>query len=382
MTRRASSSRRFGRGVTILDVARRAGVSTATVSRAIANPELVSDTTRSMVSNAIAETGYTPNASARNLRVRSTKMVLALVPGMTNTFFTPILNAIEDVLSEAGYGLIIGDTRNSSEREAHYARLVRAGQVDGVVLLTGHLLHGNGPDDINRLVPTSLVCIDVPRAELPVFQVANRDAARTIVDYLIVRGHRRIGHITGPKANLESAERIRGYKDALKAVGVEADERLIWPGDFMPETGSAAALSFLALAERPTAVFAANDETAVNFIRTVEKDGVRVPDDVSVVGFDDIEYLPFFSPGLTTMRQPRAELGRLAAIDLLQRMQRDAPQLPPVRVKLDCQLIERDSVRDISGTLPRTKPFVRRGAAERTTGASKSARIDQSRGLR
>jgi DNA-binding LacI/PurR family transcriptional regulator len=250
------------------------------------------------------------------------------------------------------------------------------------VLLTGHLLHGGGPDDINRRVPTSLVCIDIPRADLPVFQVANRDAARTIVDYLIVRGHRRIGHITGPKGNLESSERIRGYKDALKAVGVNADERLIWPGDFMPETGSAAAMSFLALDERPTAVFAANDETAVNFIRTVERSGLRVPEDVSVVGFDDIEYLPLFSPGLTTMRQPRAELGRLAAVDLLQRMQRDAPHSPPVRVKLECKLIERESVRDISGAQARTKPIVRRGAAERAAGASKSARIDQSRGLR
>jgi LacI family repressor for deo operon, udp, cdd, tsx, nupC, and nupG len=380
MPRRESSSRRFGRGVTIRDVARRAGVSTATVSRAIANPELVSDTTRSIVSDAIAATGYTPNASARNLRVRSTKMVLALVPGMTNTFFTPILNAIEDVLSEAGYGLIIGDTRNSTAREEHYARLVRAGQVDGVVLLTGHLLHGSGPEDINQLVPTSLVCIDIPRSNLPVFQVANRDAARTIVDYLIERGHRRIGHITGPKGNLESAERLRGYKDALKAVGVEADPELVWPGDFMPEAGSAAAQSFLALGQRPTAVFAANDETAVNFIRAVEKAGLRVPEDVSVVGFDDIEYLPFFSPGLTTMRQPRAEMGRLAAVDLLQRMQRNAPQIAPVQVKLDCQLIERDSVRTISGG-GRTKQPFRKDAREGTATNRKGIRIDQSRGL-
>ena len=151
---RRISSRRFGRGVTILDVARRAGVSTATVSRAIANPALVSEAARSLVSTAIAETGYTPNASARNLRVRSTKMVLALVPGMTNTFFTPILNAVEDVLSEAGYGLVIGDTRNSREREAHYARVVRAGQVDGVILLTGHLLDQGGGPGIEKLQPT------------------------------------------------------------------------------------------------------------------------------------------------------------------------------------------------------------------------------------
>jgi LacI family repressor for deo operon, udp, cdd, tsx, nupC, and nupG len=339
--------RPFGRGVTILDVARRAGVSTATVSRALASPERVSETTRSRVSRAIAETGYTPNASARNLRIRSTKMVLALLPGMTNTFFTPILNAVEDVLSEAGYGLVIGDTRNSREREAHYARVVRAGQVDGVILLTGHLLEPDGPG-IEKLLPTSLICVDIPRANLPVFHAANRDAARTIVDYIIAKGHRRIGHITGPKGNAESSERMRGYREALKAAGLPFDPALVWQGDFLPETGPAAAARFLELATRPTAVFAANDESAVNFIRTVQAKGVRVPEDVSVAGFDDIEYLQFFSPGLTTMRQPRAELGRLAALDLLKRMERDAPDLPPQRVTLACELIERESVRDIS----------------------------------
>jgi LacI family repressor for deo operon, udp, cdd, tsx, nupC, and nupG len=350
MARATSAKRPFGRGVTISDVARRAGVSTATVSRAIANPELVSEKTRSLVSRAIAETGYTPNASARNLRVRSTRMVLALVPGMTNSFFTPILNAVEDVLSEAGYGLIIGDTRRSRAREAHYVRLIRAGQVDGVILLTGHLPGQNEQAGIERLVPTLLICIDIPSANLPVFHVANREAGRTIVDYLIGRGHRRIAHVTGPKGNLESAERIRGYKDALKAAGIPFDATLVWQGDFMPEKGLAAAASFLALSpsERPTAVFTANDETAVNFIRAINRAGISVPEDVSVAGFDDIEYLQFFSPGLTTMRQPRAELGRLAAADLLKRMERDAPTLPPTRVQLGCKLIERDSVRDIT----------------------------------
>jgi len=266
---------------------------------------------------------------------------------MTNTFFTPILNAVEDVLSEAGYGLVIGDTRNSREREAHYARVVRAGQVDGVILLTGHLLDQGGGPGIEKLQPTSLICVDIPRANLPVFHAANRAAARTIVDFIIAKGHERIAHITGPKGNNESSERMRGYKDALRAAGLPFDAGLIWQGDFLGEAGPAAA-RFLGLAKRPTAIFAANDETAVNFIRTVQAKGLRVPEDVSVAGFDDIEYLQFFSPGLTTMRQPRAELGRLAALDLLKRMERDAPDLPPQRVALACELIERESVRDIS----------------------------------
>jgi LacI family transcriptional regulator, repressor for deo operon, udp, cdd, tsx, nupC, and nupG len=337
-----------GGGITIHDVARRAGVSTATVSRAIAMPDRVSVETRRQVAKAIAETGYTPNASARNLRVRSTRMVLALVPGMTNTFFTPILNAIEDVLSAAGYGLIIGDTRNTKTREAHYARLIRAGQVDGVILLTGHMPRENEHAGIEDAAVTTLVCVDIPRSGLPVFHTANRAAAREMVAYLIGKGHRRIAHITGPKGNIESSERIAGYKEALKAAGIPFDPGLVWQGAFLQGTGSSTSRAFLAQADRPTAVFAANDEAAVDFIRSVEREGLSVPDDVSVAGFDDIEYLQYFEPGLTTMRQPRSELGRLAATDLLKRMQRDGADIPPARVQLPCELIERGSVRDVS----------------------------------
>jgi LacI family repressor for deo operon, udp, cdd, tsx, nupC, and nupG len=342
-----------GGGITILDVARRAGVSTATVSRAIASPERVSEEARSLVAKAIAETGYTPNASARNLRVRSTRMVLALVPGMTNTFFTPILNAIEDVLSAAGYGLIIGDTRNTETREAHYARLIRAGQVDGVILLTGHIPRANERSGIEDATVTTLVCVDIPRSGLPVFHVANRAAAREMVAYLIGKGHRRIAHITGPKGNVESSERIAGYKEGLKKAGIAFDPAIVWQGAFLQGTGPATSRAFLAQTDRPTAVFAANDEAAVDFIRSVERAGLRVPEDVSVAGFDDIEYLQYFEPGLTTMRQPRSELGRLAAIDLLKRMQRDGGEIPPARVQLPCEMIERRSVRDVRAAAPR-----------------------------
>src|SRR5262249_38381523 len=148
------------RAVTIFDVARRAGVSTATVSRALATPEQVAEQTRNKVFAAIAETGYTPNATARNLRSKSTKMVLALLPGLGNSFWNVIINAVEEVLTEAGYGVIFGDTRNDPWRENHYDQLVRGGQVDGVLLFTGRLPR-EGFALLDRAIPITLVCNEV-----------------------------------------------------------------------------------------------------------------------------------------------------------------------------------------------------------------------------
>jgi LacI family repressor for deo operon, udp, cdd, tsx, nupC, and nupG len=349
-----------GAAATILDVARRAGVSTATVSRALAAPDRVADETRAKVIAAIAATGYTPNASARNLRARSTNIVLALVPGMSNTFFTPILNAIEDALSAAGYGMIIGDTRGSPQKESHYTRFIRAGQVDGVILFTGHLPRDGELSPDSDRVPIALVCNEiVGDRRFSVFDVDNRDAARRATLHLVAAGHRHIGHIGGAADNVEAGERLKGFRDALAGAGLEVDEAAVWGGGFRFENGVEAAHRFLALRRRPTAVFAAADDGAIGFIRTVRDAGLRTPEDVSVVGFDDIDYASVIDPPLTTMRQPREELGRLAAEDLLARMGRDTPHFPPRSARLRCELVERASVARIEA------PRQRRGKAGR-----------------
>jgi LacI family repressor for deo operon, udp, cdd, tsx, nupC, and nupG len=343
-----ASSRSKTQTVTILDVARRAGVSTATVSRALAAPERVADKTRAAVEAAIAETGYTPNAIAQGLRARSSKMVLALLPGLGNSFYTVIINAVEELLTEAGYGILFGDTRNDAKRDAHYDRLVRSGQVDGVLLLTGRLPRKDFAE-LDATVPITLVSNDIPEIKtLPVFEIANREAAREMVEYLIRLGHRRIAHITGPAGNIEARERLRGYRDALAAAGLPIDESLIWPGSFTFIAGTAAAKQYLASSDRPTAVFAASDEIAMGFIRAIKDAGLRVPDDLSVAGFDDIEYASFFDPALTTMHQPRAELGRLAAESLVRRMAGDSGPKPPRRTRLACTLVIRASVKPLA----------------------------------
>lgn len=349
-TRKPARRTALPAAATILDVARRAGVSTATVSRALAVPDRVAEETRAKVIAAIAATGYTPNASARNLRARSTKIVLALVPDLNNTFFTPILNAIEDVLSAAGYGMIIGDTRGNARKEAHYTRFIRAGQVDGVILFTGHLPCDGDMTPALQRVPIALVCQEIAGDDrFSVFDVDNRDAARRAVAFLADAGHRHIGNIAGADHNIEARERLIGFRDGIAALGLAIDEEAIWPGGFRFENGVAAAKRFLALKKRPTAIFAAADDAAIGFIRTVRDAGIGTPEDVSVISFDDIDYARVIDPPLTTMRQPRGELGRLAAADLLARMGRDAPDLPPTRARLRCELVLRSSVRKIEG---------------------------------
>jgi LacI family repressor for deo operon, udp, cdd, tsx, nupC, and nupG len=339
-----SKSREPRRAVTIFDVARRAGVSTATVSRALAAPARVTEGTRRKVFAAIEATGYTPNVTARNLRSKSTKMVLALLPGLGNSFWNVIINAVEEVLTEAGYGVIFGDTRNDPWRENHYDQLVRGGQVDGVLLFTGRLPR-EGFALLDRTIPITLVCNEVPGLEdLPLFEIDNRDAARQMTEHLIASGHRRIAHISGPSTNPEALERIRGYSDALTAAGIPVEDDLIWPGNFNFVSGAKGAERFLAMSDKPTAIFAASDETAIACIKGLKDGGYAVPRDVSVAGFDGIDYSAMYDPALTTVLQPRAELGRLAADNLVRRMDRDAPAEPPRRTRIPCTLVIRDSV--------------------------------------
>ena len=348
------------RSVTIHDVARTAGVSTATVSRALADPDRVAEATRSAVLSAIARTGFTPNAAARSLRARSTKMILALLPGIGNSFYTPILHAVEDVLSAAGYGMIMGDTRQDEKREAHYDRLVRAGQVDGVMLLTGRLPHRDFAG-LNATIPITLICNAIPGVtSLPVIEIDNHDAAHTIVSHLIGLGHRRIAHAKGPSDNIESIYRLAGYRAALADAGLAVDETIILDGAFNIDAGVRVACQFLALTPRPTAIFTANDEMALGFIKTVKDAGLSVPDDVSVAGFDDIEYARYFDPALTTMSQPRSELGRLAAETLVARIAGTAKKMP-MNTRLKCKLMIRDSVRAYvaAPVKPRRRPALR-----------------------
>ena len=362
---------------TIYDVARVAGVSTATVSRAIANPDVVAPATRDRVAAAVRELGYAPNLSAR-AHGAGGKMVLALIPRLGSPFFTPFLDSVTDLLSESGLCVVVGDLRGSLKKEGHYARLIREGRFAGVILFTGRIPNdGTAKAAGASRVPIVLACNEIPGVDdLPVFDVADRDAARRMVAYLISIGHRRIAHIRGPEGNIEAQERLAGYAEALTAAGLSVEDDLIWEGDFYLGSGIAAAGRFLAHAERPTAVFAGNDQMAMGFVTELKNAGIAVPRDVSVAGFDDIEYSVIFDPPLTTMHQPRAEIGRLAALELLRRINRADNGAKPSRVRLDCELVIRESTQplrlSVDGTVRAPERNARPGSS-RGTRTRKSA---------
>lgn len=301
----------------ISDVARLAGVSTATVSRALSNPDMVSEDTRAAVAEAIRSTGYRMNHAARNLRHRRTGGIVALVPGLANPFFAQILSGIAGVLGPAGYNLLVADTRTAeADRLADYAEPSRA---DGLIILDGSLPAGM----LTGRVPVVEACEWVPGLTAPRIKIDNRAAAGLAIDHLADLGHRRIGYVAGPVGNVLSIARLAGAQERLQARGLPLPEGWIYQGDFSLDSGRAAAAVWLAQprATRPTALFLTSDAMACGFIGEVQRHGLSVPRDVSVVGFDDIELIAHISPPLTTIRQPRTAIGRMAATRLLERLQ-------------------------------------------------------------
>jgi LacI family repressor for deo operon, udp, cdd, tsx, nupC, and nupG len=247
----------------------------------------------------------------------------------------------------------VGDLRGSRQKEQHYARALRDGRFAGAILFTGSIPNEDGQSgQPPPNVPIVLACNEIAGiGDLPVFDVDDRKAAKTMASYLAGLGHSRIAHIRGPAGNVEGQERYEGYKEAMKAAGLQVDPDLVWDGDFYLGSGIAAAGRYLASANRPTAVFAGNDQMAMGFITEVKAAGFTVPGDVSVAGFDDIEYSVIFDPPLTTMRQPREEIGRLAALELLRRMNGGDRGDPPRKVRMECELIIRASTQALRLTV-------------------------------
>lgn len=332
------------RAVRIQDVARLADVSTATVSRALASPERVSPQARARVLEAIAKTGYVPNPAARSLRSQKTYMALVVLPDLANTFFSKILRGIEETLFEAGYGMIISDLDGSPEKEAHFAAFTAAGRVDGAILLNGHLFGqsraGEGPP-AKIGIPLVALCEAIPFSSIPQIEIDNRAAASRMTQHLASLGHRSIAYVSGPQNNILERERFLGYQDGLREAGLPFDPALVLPGDYTIESGRAAGRDLVARATRPTAVFCTSDEMAIGLIRTLLSAGLKVPDDISVAGFDDIDFAAVAEPALTTIRQPRRELGQTAAAVLIALLQ---GRSTPRRICLETELIVRDSV--------------------------------------
>lgn len=315
-----------GSPITIQDVARIAGVSTATVSRTLHNPDVVSRQTRERVEKAVEETGYAGNAMARSLRRMETRMIVVLVPDIGNPFFSAILSGIESVATASGYNVLIGDTNNDPDKERTFASYVRGFQADGMLLLNGHLPSfgtGSARTGQQGLPPVVVVCERLPGEDFPTVRIDNVAAAAMATAHLVGIGHRRIAHITGPVGNILTDERLAGYENGLREAGLAPMPELVINGDFSIESGRRAVRHLMRAEDPPTAVFCANDEMAIGAIAELKACGRTVPADVSVVGFDDLQIAGCYDPPLTTVHQPRREIGETAMHMMLERLAND-----------------------------------------------------------
>lgn len=303
---------------TIRDVAREAGVSTATVSRVLSRPEMVNAATKVAVMAAVDALGYTPNAAAKSLRTLRSGKLLVTVPDIANPFFALILQGIEGAALRAGYAVLLGDTQHDEKREQQYATMLQRREADGLIFL-GHRLPKAAATLVRSMphgqAPVVNGCEFSPSLGVPSVHIDNAKAAFEAVDHLCQLGHRRIGVVTGPMASPLSRDRLKGTM--ARANRDRAHITLtVAGGDFSIESGIAAGEQLLGGAKPPTGIFCFNDEMAIGVLHAARQHGVRVPDDVSVIGFDDIRFAQFVDPPLTTIRQPMRELGE-ATVRLL-----------------------------------------------------------------
>ena len=302
---------------TIYDVAALAGVSTASVSRLLNGKGQIAPATRAAIEAAVRQLGYQPNVVARSLVTKSTQTIALLLPEITNPFYGALVSGIEQRTLELGYTLLLCTTRGDPLREELYLDLLRSKQVDGA-LVDGLVLP---PERISRFVSEGfpIVCLDrsIDAPSVPLVQVDNKLGARIAAEHLLELGHTRIAHVTGDPALRISRDRADGYAAALRDAGIDPAPELVAPGGFTEDGGYEATRTLLARRPRPTAVFAANDLSAVGVIEAIVEKGLRVPDDVSVVGFDDLRLAAYTTPPLTTIHQPAREIGERATSLLL-----------------------------------------------------------------
>jgi LacI family transcriptional regulator, repressor for deo operon, udp, cdd, tsx, nupC, and nupG len=284
------------------------------VSRSLAGSSLVTAETRQKIDAAVKATGYVVNQAARNLREQRSRQVLVALPNIANPFYSDVVLGIEEAAA-AGFAVLLANTANRQDGERKLARHFLTGAVDGLLLQTGRLpAELAGIADFGR--KAIAVANRIPGSGITSVGIDEVSAAREAVAHLTSLGHRRIAHIGGPP-NINTDDREKGYREALAAVRRRADDSLVRFGDNSIESGRLAALGLLAPDKRPTAIFCGNDEMAIGAIIAAKSLELNVPADLSIVGFDDIGIAAFYDPPITTVWQPRHEIGRTAMTELL-----------------------------------------------------------------
>ncbi|WP_231758635.1 LacI family DNA-binding transcriptional regulator [Microbulbifer elongatus] len=332
--------------MSIKKVAKLAGVSIATVSRYLNSPEQVKEKTRNKVQAAIAETGYAPNALARNFRRGKTSLIVVVLPAIGDPFLEKVMRGIWRVADEQGYSILIRDTRSNSHDFDDYTEMVFSKQADGILLLASisPFKEAAAIRDAERAHPPLVLGLESVNEDLshfPSVRVDNIAAAADGTDYLIQLGHQRIGFINGKRDSLLTKDREKGFRKAMRKAKLPVSGDWFVEGEQSIDGARRATRRLLDLERRPTAIFCANDEMALGAIHEIKSAGLKVPRDISVIGFDDIRYAEIADPPLTTIAQPAEEIGERSMRRLCQAI--DGSEESGVAETVPHQLIVRKS---------------------------------------
>lgn len=323
------------------DLAREAGVSQSTVSRYLNNDPRVSKQARRNIEAAMTKLGYTRNAAARTLITGHSQLIGLVVSNIANPFYPEVIEAVVATAAEHGYNVILCNTQESPELQLSYLELLVAHQVDGAILTS--MMLGGDEDVMQRMIkraPLVQVNRTVDGLLTDTVQLDNVRAGTLATDHLLSLGHTRIGYIGGNPQASTNVKRFEGYRKAMNARGIDVGDDDVRHGQFTHESGYQLATEIAARPSRPTAFVCGDDEVAMGVMDAVMDQGLRIPEDVAIVGFDDVPVASLRPIGLTTVRQPAAEMGRRAVTLLLERIRGDRDR-EPVDVLLRPKLIVR-----------------------------------------
>lgn len=299
--------------VSITEIAKMAGVSIATVSRCINDPERVREKTREKVQKVIKETGFSVNTLAQNFRRGKTNMIMVVLPSIGDPFFTDVMKGLSSAAKEKGYSLIINENQFASMSVDEIGAMMVSRQVDGIILLASMSPFGNEviSGQSTRRLPVVVGCEAITKAleDLPSVHIDNIAAAKEATQYLISLGHKKIAFMAGEETSLLTKDRERGYRSAMQDADITIEDGWVISGDLTVSGARDATKKIISTDHRPTAIFCANDEMAIGTLHELKAAGLKVPQDISVMGFDNTRYAEVMDPPLTTVDQPAEEIG-------------------------------------------------------------------------
>ena len=305
---------------TIKEVAKKAGVSIATVSRVLNESNLVQDETMKLVKQVARDLRYSPNIAARSLSRRRTETIGILLPDLYGEFFSEVIRGMDTTARQHKYHLIISSSHNS-KAEIEAALRIMSGRVDGLIIMSPHIDASALNSNLPGALPVVLLNCHVDGSNFDAINIDNYKGAHGVVTHLASHGHKRIAIIKGTEENIDAQERLRGYRDAIKASSAEYSTSYEFPGDFTEASAYKAAIRILNTNPQPTAIFASNDAMAIGALSALRVHNTSVPGDIALAGFDDIPIATYITPSLTTVRVRISDLGVLAVKRLLEAIQ-------------------------------------------------------------